>query len=303
MAKLDLDWLNVYLEVYRTRSVTEAAQRLGLAQANASVALNKLRTHFGDRLFARTSRGMEPTPFARLIHADVVRSVEALARVAGSRIDFDPKTSQRQFRLCMTDISEIVILPVLMNQLRRAAPGVVIEAERISTDSARRLESGEVDLAVGFLPGLEAGFYQQVLFEQDFVCLAARNHPRVRVQPDKRSFLAERHIVVTTSGTGHAIVDKVFARQKIDRHVALKVSSFLGVARLVARTELLVIVPRRLGEALVRQERVALFDPPVPLPDFAVKQHWHERFHSDPGNMWLRATLKRLLADWTPESA
>jgi DNA-binding transcriptional LysR family regulator len=88
----------------------------------------------------------------------------------------------------------------------------------------------------------------------------------------------------------------VLAQKGYERRIVLRVPSLLGVARLVARTELLVIVPRRLGEALARQESVNAFDPPVSLPAFAVKQHWHERFHADAGNVWLRKTLSELLA-------
>jgi len=298
MAKLDLDWLHVFVEVYKTQSVSRAAERLSIAQANASVALGKLRRHFGDRLFARTSRGMEPTPYAQRIYPDVVASLERLSGLVDGRgAQFDPAAGERQFRICMTDISEIVVLPTVLNHLQQRAPGVTIEAERISTDSPRRLESGEIDLAVGFMPHLEAGFYQQTLFHQDFVCLAAQDHPRIRSKPGKRAFLAEGHIQVTTSGTGHAIVDKVLAQQGYERRIVLKVPSFLGVARLVARTELLVIVPRRLGEALARQEQVQVLEPPVALPPFAVKQHWHERFHADAGNAWLRQTLAELLRE------
>jgi DNA-binding transcriptional LysR family regulator len=296
MAKLDIDWLNVFVEVYKTQSVSRAAERLGIAQANASIALAKLRRHFGDQLFSRTSRGMEPTPYARQIHPDVLASLETLNRLVeahGPR--FDPATAERQFRISMTDISEIVVLPTLVNRLRRVAPGVIVEAEHISTESPRRLESGEIDLAVGFMPQLEAGFYQQTLFQQDFVCLAARDHPRIHAKPTRRAFLAEGHIVVTTSGTGHAIVDKVLAQQGMERRIVLKVPSFLGVARLVAQTELLVIVPRRLGDTLARHEDVRVLEPPVNLPPFAVKQHWHERFHADAGNAWLRGTLAELL--------
>jgi len=295
MARLDIGWLDVFVAVYKTRSVSRGAEQLGMAQANASIALNKLRRHFGDRLFARTSRGMEPTPYAQKIYPDILASVERLAQLAGARATFDPSTAQREFRICMTDISEVVVLPALVNHLRRTAPGILVEAERITTESPRRLESGDIDLAVGFMPHLEAGFYQQTLFEQNFVCLAAPDHPRIKSKPTKQQFLAEGHIVVTTSGTGHVIVDKVLARKGYVRRIALKVPSFLGVARLVAQTELLVIVPRRLGEALVQQERVRLLEPPVPLPPFAVKQHWHERFHSDVANAWLRRTLAEVL--------
>lgn len=295
MAKLDLDWLHVFIEVYRTQSVSRAAEHLGLAQANASIALNKLRAHFGDRLFVRTARGMEPTPYAVHIYPDLAAAVQKLDELAGAPRLFDPTTAQRSFRIGMTDISEIIVLPTLVNHLRRAAPGIAIEAERTTSDSPRRLEAGEVDLAVGFMPQLEAGFYQQVLFRQNFVCLAANRHPRIQAKPTRSQFLAEGHIVVTTSGTGHAIVDKVMAQKGYERRIALRVPSFLGVARLVAQTELLVIVPRRLGEALAQQEPVQLLEPPVTLPAFAVKQHWHERLHADPASIWLRQTMADLL--------
>jgi len=285
-----------FVEVYKTQSVSRAAEGLGLAQASASIALNKLRRYFGDRLFSRTSRGMEPTPYAQQIYPEVLASVQRLAKLIGQRASFDPATARRQFRICMTDISEIVILPTLVNHLRRAAPGVLIEAEKISTDSPRRLESGEIDLAVGFMPHLEAGFYQQKLFDQNFVCLASARHPRVQSKPTKRGFLVEGHVVVTTSGTGHVIVDKVLAQKGYKRRVVLKLPSFLGVARIVAQTELLVIVPRRLGEALALNERLRVFDPPLSLPSYSVKQHWHERFHADAGNVWLRRTIAELLS-------
>jgi DNA-binding transcriptional LysR family regulator len=295
MAKLDVGWLDVFIEVYKTQSVSRAAEQLGIAQPNASIALRKLRRHFGDPLFARTSRGMEPTPYAQRIYPEVTASIERLAQLAGARATFDAASAQRQFRICMTDISEIIVLPKLVNHVRRVAPGVAIEAELTSTDSPRQLESGELDLAVGFMPHLEAGFYQQTLFQQDFVCLVAADHPRVKTKPTRQQFLAESHIAVTTSGTGHAIVDKVLAKKGYTRRVALKVPTFLGVARLVSQTELLVIVPRRLGEALARQERVRLLEPPVPLPPYAVKQHWHERFHTDAANTWLRKTVADMM--------
>lgn len=294
MAKLDLEWLGVFVEVYRTGSVSRAADHLGLAQASASIALGKLRRHYGDRLFTRSSLGMVPTPRAQQIYPELQEALWHLARAGGAPQAFDPQHSSREFRVCMTDISEIVLLPPLINHLRHTAPGVGVQAEAIGPQARRRLEAGEVDLAVGFMPDLEAGFYQQALFTQDFVCLAAADHPRIRGPIDRRAFCAEGHIIVSTSGTGHAIVDKVLARHRIARRTVLRVPSYLGVARIVAQTELLVIVPQRLGQAVAAHERVQMLAPPVPLPPFQVKLHWHERFHADPGNLWLRRTMAQL---------
>lgn len=294
MAKLDVEWLSVFLEVYRTRSVSMAAERLGMAQASASIALGKLRLHFGDRLFSRTARGMEPTPHASALYPELVEIVGRLDRARGAVARFDPRTARRTFRLCMADITQVLVLPGLLNRLRIEAPRVVLETEPTGSASQARLEEGEVDLAVGFMPQLEAGFFAQTLFEQDFVCIARRSHPRLGERLTKKAFLAEGHIVVTSPGTGHSIADRTLLKKGLKRRVALRVPSFLGVARIVAQTEHLVTIPRILAETLAPQESIRIFEPPVPLPRFAIKLHWHERFDADAGNVWLRRAISEL---------
>ena len=296
MAKLDLDWLSVFVEIYKTQSVSRAAKALCMEQASASIALNKLRRHFDDPLFCRTSAGMSPTPRAQTIYPDLLEALQRLEKSRGTSGVFLPQESKREFRICMTDISEIVLLPSLINHLQTIAPGLVIAGEKISPDSRRSLESGDVDLAVGFTPDLEAGFYQQALFAQNFVCLASGNHPRIGSKLTLKGFSNEGHIQVISSGTGHSIVDKVITKNKIDRRIVLRVPSYLGVARIVAQTEFLVIVPRQLGSALAQQENVKVLEPPMLLPSYKVKQHWHERYNQDTGNVWLRKTMASLFA-------
>ena len=300
MSKLDLEWLKVFDEVWQTASVSKAAERLGIAQAAASTALNKLRAHFDDRLFERTALGMQPTPHAQKIQPALREALAQIERARASREAFVPEQARRRFRICLTDISEVVLLPRLLDHLGRAAPGVQIETEIISGASSRRLEDGEIDLAVGFMPQLDAGFYGQTLFWQNFVCLVAQDHPRIGARLTKKAFSAESHALIASSGTGHAIVDKTIARAGIERRVAVRLSSFLGVARIVAQTQLLAVVPRILGEILSTQEPVRLVEPPFALPDYAVKQHWHARFHADDGNAWLRRTLAQLFGGRRP---
>lgn len=297
MAKLDLEWLVVFDEVFKTASVSKAAERLGMPQAAASTALIKLRAHFGDPLFSRTGRGMLPTPFAQAIQPSLRAVLLHLEQAHASQAVFEPGQAQRTFRICMTDISEIVLLPTLLNHLRLAAPGIGLDIEKISTDSVRRLQDGEVDLAVGFMPQLDAGFYQQVLFAQNFVCLVADAHPRIAARLSKHAYGRESHVLISSSGTGHAIVDKVLERAGVQRRVALRVPSFLGVARIVAETELIATVPLRYGEVMALREPVRVLAVPHALPQYSVKQHWHARFHTDPGNVWLRRTIADLLGD------
>jgi len=296
MKRFDLELLLIFDEIYKTGNVTRAADNLGLPQSTVSLGLGKLRGHFNDQLFTRTARGMAPTPRAQNAIGDVRRSVQALQHALADQPVFDPAASTREFRICMTDISEVVLLPRLLNHLRETGPGIRLEVSKISPDSPAELAEGSVDLAVGFMPHLEAGFYQQKLFDQHFVCLVSRSHPRVGDTLSVEDLRREGHVRVRTSGTGHAIVDKVLAREGIERSIVLNLPSFLGVARIVAQTELLAIVPFRYGSALAETEAIRLMPVPVELPSFQVKQHWHERYHADVSNRWLRQVLAALFA-------
>ena len=207
----DLELLAIFDEIYKTGNVTRAAANLGLPQSTVSLGLGRLRSHFNDRLFSRTARGMVPTPRAQNAIEDVRRAMQALQHALADQPVFDPAGSEREFRVCMTDISEIVLLPRLLNHLREIGPGIRLDISKITQDSPAELADGSVDLAVGFMPHLEAGFYQQVLFDQSFVCLVAASHPRVRDTLSRDMLRQESHIRVLSSGTGHAIVDKVLA--------------------------------------------------------------------------------------------
>lgn len=295
MNSMDIRLLMVFDQIYKTRSVTAAAEALDLGQPAVSVALAKLRHHFGNPLFVRTSNGMEPTPFSQGLVQPVRDVLAALDQVLGYRSEFDPATAQRTFRICMTDISQLVLLPRLLAKLRVMAPAVYIETIPMSADAARLLESGEADLAIGFMPQLEAGFHQQALFLQNFVCLTGRRHPRIGEALDRAGFEAEDHAVVSSSGAAPSLLEREIARQGITRRVALKSPSFLAAAFVVEHTDLLLTIPRRLGEILEGRGEFRIFPLPFPVPEYEVKQHWHERFHHDDGNRWLRRLVLRLL--------
>lgn len=295
MASLDLAWLAVFEEVYKSLNVSQAAERLGTTQGAASTALARLRQYFGDPLFIRGPRGVLPTPRADALYP-VLREVRAQVESSrASAATFDAASAHRRFTLCMTDISEVVLLPTLMRHLQQTAPGCEIEAERISPESARRLAEGEIDLAVGFMPQLESGFYQRALFSQEFVCIAARDHPRIRGRISKAQYLGEQHLTVQASGTGHHIVDKTLARQKLKRNVKLQVPTFLGVAQIVAETEMIATVPSHFARVMQAREAIQTLALPVPISGYEVKLHWHERYHSDLANTWLRQRVAELM--------
>ena len=297
MNTIDLRLLSVFDEIYKTRSVTAAAVALDLGQPAVSVALSKLRHHFDDPLFVRTSSGMEPTPFGEGLARPVRGVLEALDLVLGHRNEFDPATSERTFRICMTDITQLVLVPRLWETLRITAPHIRIEIMTMSPDIARRLESGEADLAIGFVPQLDAGFYQTVLFDQRFVCMVSAHHPRIREALTLEHFLSENHAVISSSGAAPQLLDREIALLGFKRKIALKIPNFIGAALVVEHTDLIITIPQRMGTVLEGRGELKTFPVPFETPHYAIKQHWHERYHNDPGTRWLRRVIAELMTD------
>lgn len=297
MKYLDTRLLQVFDEIYKTRSVSRAAEQLDLGQSIVSLDLGKLRRHFGDPLFVRTSTGMDPTPLGEELVHPIRHAIEALEIALQHRSSFDAAKVQRVFRIAMTDISQIVLLPRLWERLHKIAPGIQVEVVNLSLETPHMLEIGTADLAIGFIPQLDAGFYKQKLFDQKYVCLSSVDHPRIRDKLSLAQFKTEQHAIVVSPGTGHRYLDSELLRQNIQRKIVLQVPNFLGLAFVVEYTDLIVTVPSRLAEMLSKHGRFRIHRAPFDNIDFTVNQFWHERFHRDLGNLWLRSLVWELLGN------
>ena len=299
---LELKLLQLFDVLYTTRSVTRAADLLGQSQPTVSIWLGHLRRQLHDPLFVRTPAGMQPTPQADLLVGQAREILESLRRLSVWEPSFVPATAQRRFRICMTDASHITLLPELLAHVRAVAPQVRLEAARIDGNTAHALESGEADLALGYIPSLESGIYQQTLFPQNWVCLANASHPRIGSILTLPMYRDEAHIGVV-AGTGSQLLEAALASRRIKRNVVLELPGFLGLVRIVATTDLIVTLPRHIGETLAKMGELRIFDCPVPIPKFTVKQHWHARYHQDPGNRWIRGVIATLFLQHTVRGA
>jgi DNA-binding transcriptional LysR family regulator len=277
--------------------VSRAAENLEIPQTSVSLALARLRRSFNDPLFVRTSEGMVPTPHATELLAPLRQALELLRGATRERVIFDPATSTRHFRISMTDVSHLEFLPKLVHRLGLVAPSIHVEVLRITAETRRLLESGESDLAIGYMPELEAGFYQQQLFEQGFACVVRRNHPRFEGHMTTARFKRERHVAITAPGTGHELLERELGRKAIERRVALSLPTLPGLGNLLAQTDLIATVPERVAQMLMRIAAVKALRPPFELPSFAIKQHWHERYQHDYANKWLRSLIADLFME------
>lgn len=297
MSGFDVKDLRVLDEVYKTRNISAAVDKLGLSQPSISIRLGRLRKHFNDPLFVRTSSGMQPTPRTEALIASVRQALGLFDGHVGQQAAFRPHTVERSFRICMTNVGQIVILPKLLNRLKTVAPSVTVDVDDLDADTPRLLEAGEADLALGFTLEIRAGFYQQKLFTEHYVCMASKRHPRIGAQITRKQFVAESHVSVSTRGTGHWVLDKAIEDEGIARRIALRVPSFLGLAQIVASTDLLALVPIHLAEILAQDGGVKILRAPFKQPSYLVKQYWHERYHRDPANRWLRALVSELFLE------
>lgn len=294
---MDMRLLAIFDEIYKTKSVTRAGQNLDLPQTSVSLALGRLRRQFNDPLFVRTSKGMEPTPHAKELVKPLRQALQILQAATRQQVVFEPARSERQFRISMTDFSHLEFLPSLINRVNELAPSVQIEILRITPDTASLLESGDSDLAVGFMPELDAGFFQQNLFQQNFACVVRKTHPRIGARMTENLYKRESHVVITAAGTGQDLVEKTLARKGIQRKITLSLPTLPGLGNLLANTDLVATVPVRVAQTLVRIAQVKMLAPPIAFPSFMIKQHWHERYQHDPANRWLRSQIADLFQE------
>jgi len=294
---MDMKLLAVFDEIYKTRSVSRAGENLGMAQTSVSLALARLRHIFDDPLFVRTGEGMLPTPRTAALVPQLRAALELLQAATRQQAQFDPASSSRTFHIAMTDISHLEFLPKLLNKVTNAAPDVHIEVLRITPETAKLLESGEADLAIGYMPELESGFYQQKLFDDGFACVVGQQHRQVKQRMTEKMFSNARHVKLAAPGTGNEIVEQELKRRGVQRKVTLTLPTLPGVGNLLANTELIATVPQRVAQTLVKIADVKALAPPYAFPEFSIKQHWHERYQHDPANRWLRSTVAELFLE------
>jgi DNA-binding transcriptional LysR family regulator len=293
--RIDLNLLVVFDAIYRLRNLTAAGRTLSLSQPAMSHALDRLRTTFKDPLFVRLPRGLQPTSLANNLAPALM---EGLAAIRGGleRRTFDPATSTRIFCIGMGEISEGVQLPRLLHELRASAPHVRLHTMQVpGTRLSDALGEGEVDMATGDYE-LGAACRSIVLYEREYACVVRADHPVIGAQLTLKQFKAAGHILVAPQTTYHhtEIVERALTSRKVNARIVAQISHFHGVMKLITSSDLIATIPKRFAQSMQQYANIKVLPPPISLPKYKVTLYWHERFHRDPGNEWLRATFIKL---------
>ncbi len=297
ISSVNLNLLVAFAALLDERSVTRAARRTGVSQPAMSNSLAQLRALFADPLFSRQAHGLEPTPRA-LELAEPVRQGLRLLASALAPATFDAKTAQRRFVLEASDYVEFVLLPPLLRRLTREAPGVRVEVRPWGRHEVpASLARAEADLMIGFYDDVPAHHRHQLLFAEEYVCIVRRDHPRVRRELSLARYLELGHVLVSERSDTPGSVDRALAQKGKRRHVAARVSHFLMVPMLVARSDLVAALSRRVAEPLLKPLGLRALAPPLALPCGKIGQVWHEQLDADPAQRWFRALIAEVSAE------
>ncbi|MCA0242102.1 MAG: LysR family transcriptional regulator [Proteobacteria bacterium] len=303
----DLNLLHVFAAVHAARSVSRAAEALGLSQPAVSNALTRLRLALHDPLFTRVTGGVAPTPKADQLARQVEAALRQLDVALRESDSFDAARSQRRFVVHMSDIGADEFLPQLMAAIGREAPGVRVEAVQLPADAiAPALEEGRLDLAFGYLPTL-AGTESAPLLQERYVLLLRRGHPlagglprRAAPAHDQRAALEKLDFVLVAS---HAEPARALHLLGLQPRIRLTLPHFMVVPPILAATDLALILPSRPAERFAALHGLQVIDAALGLPPFTVAMHWTWRSAHDPGHRWLRQQAAAMRFDAVGSSA
>lgn len=297
----DLNALRVLVALHDARNVTRAAEALEMSQSGFSTALARLRQQLGDPLFVRTRNGMEATERAVAMAETARRLLQDVQKNILELPVFHPESEQAEFRLSMADLAEVVFLPRLVAHLRQVAPGISVQTDSLQPEPLRAaMESGRVDLALGYFPDLESnGFYKQRLYTHTYACMLRRDHPALQQPMTQEAYCGLHHAVVTSPARTNDLFEGFLLRRGIQRRIAVRTPHHLSLPSIVAASDLIATVPVATAQYFAALGEVAMAPLPFKPPAFSVQQHWHKRSHQEPRTVWLRQQMSKLFNDST----
>ena len=297
--RIDLNLMQVFDALMRERSVSRAAERLGLGQPATSAALSRLRDLFGDELFVRGLTTMTPTIRATTAHPAIRSALDAITRAINPTDAFDPGSERRVFRLSGGDYAAMILLPRLYDMVRRTAPMVDLRFRFAEKDAVfGLLEKGELDVAIGVYPRAPKSFGRMPLMTDSFVCLIRRDHPDLADGLSLDLFCRLTHILATERGDESGVVDTALKSLGRTRRIALTVPHLLTVPVVVAASDSIATVGKRVAD-ICREvfETIEVLAPPIELATWSLSQLWSRQRNGDKGLEWLRDLLQRAASD------
>lgn len=295
LRRLDLTVLLVFLNLMRDRKAVLVADRMGLTQSSISHALKRLRDTFGDPLFLRKPHGMEPTAVAQRLEPVIRRAVDSLNSAFSSLDAFHPRNASGIVRIGAYDSELAVLVPGLVAQLQYQAPALKIGARALGRRGAlKALETGELDVAIGFFWDLPTAFLAMPLHEEGYLTVAKRGHTLFEEGLDLNRYLAARHLVVSPAGDLSGVVDRSLEAVGKTRNVVCAVPQFFPALATLAASDLVATLPATLVRKFSTSFGLDYWEPPLEIRRFTISLVRHRRNEKNAKLDWIGDTIKSL---------
>ena len=286
---VDLNLLTALQALLTERSVTRAAEQLGLSQPATSAALAKLRRHFGDELLTRVGHGYQLTPLATQLVERTAAAVGATQRVFSSLPDFDPASSDREFTIVMSDYVLTVLGPTLSRLLDAQAPRVRLHVEPTTKDNVDTAAESlrTTDLLV--LPhGIVSDLPYQDLYQDDWACLVSADNTDVGDELTMDQLARMPWVLTYHRGTASSTAARELRTHGVELNVRMVIESYAALPALIAGTDRVALVQRQLGRIMTATHPVRMIACPFEAAPLIEALWWHPVHERDAGHQWLR---------------
>ena len=300
--RYDLNLLPIFVALMEERSVTRAAERVGMTQPALSNALARLRTTLQDQLFVRERYGMQPTPIALELAPMIAEALARLDDAVLGQQDFDPAKAEQLLTIAPNGYVEFVLVPAIVSRLEKTAPGIKLSLTPYANDLGETgVISGTTALVLGRIVDPPDNLVVQHLMDEGLACVVRADHPDIGASITRDQFERLKHVNVVPPGRMRAGLFQALAQQKIKREVAISVTNFFAVAEMVAVTDYVATLPNLICRRLAHDPRLKVLPAPVDLGSFPVEMAWHVRYRQDPAHRWLRSLIGDVAAKLTAD--
>lgn len=276
---VDLNLLKVFAALYKERNVSQAGERIGLAQSSMSNALSRLRNQFDDQLFQRTPKGMEPTARAEELAPMVDLVLDNVGKML-TQPTFDPSSVSERIVIAAPDLSTMTIAPKLMAKLREKAPG--IQLNFVPQDKQRlfsQLDTEEIQMAVGTFSSVPARFHRLTLKTYHFVCIARDSHPQINKRLTLKRYTELQHLLMTLNADNIGVIDSELKKLGTERNIAMTCAQFSPLIEVVATTDLIATVPSLL-EDIATRAGCKVYPLPFEMPEWSLELIVSQKFYA-----------------------
>ena len=302
--RYDLNLLPIFVALMEERSVTRAAERMGMTQPALSNALSRLRLMLQDQLFVRERYGIQPTPIALELAPLIAEALAQLDDAVLGQQAFDPAQAERLFTIAPNGYVEFVLVPAVVARLEKVAPGIKLRLTPYGNDLVETgVVSGMTALVLGRIVDPPDNLVVQHLMDEGLACAVRADHPDVGDAMTREQFEAMKHVNIVPPGRMRAGLFQALAHQQLKRNVAISVTNFFAVAEMVAVTDYCAILPSLICRRLMHDPRLKILPAPVDLGSFPVEMAWHVRYRHDPAHRWLRALIGEVITDLKGKTA